>query len=159
MKKIFQYALCMAILLMTACESAPKNNSESQDIDLKGDLYEAEHFNITIAKGFNVMDIQGGVQAARGNNVIEVWVRGHNLSESTAEKQAQSMATRYDGTDPQVVQMLGLNFYCTSFEAFNNPQTICMAIKDGKQIQIGITGKGHVDNATLQGMKKSIVLK
>ncbi len=161
MKKNRYNALCMILMLLTwtSCDSAQKNNSDSGSVEIKGDLYEAEHFTMTIASGFNTMDIQGGVQASRGNDVVEVWVRGHNLSEDTAEKQAQSMANRYDGTNPQTVQMLGLKFYCTSFEVFNLQQTICIAIKDGKQIQVGITGRGHTENATLQGMRNSIAFK
>ncbi len=161
MKTICQNAIVMflTLLMVNACDSSNRNLSGKQLEDYQGNLHETEYFNITIAEGFNTLEIQGGVQASRGRDAMEVWVRGHNLNESTAENQAKTLARNYYGSEPEVVQMLDLTFYCTSFEAYNLPQTICTAIKEGMQVQVGITGKNHAENAKLQGMVKSISMK
>src|SRR6056297_3412511 len=107
-------------------ETNESNNSanETQQIaTIKGEAFETEDFSVTIADGFSKMTIEGGVQAYKGNDVIEIWVRGSNVPESEAKNATEQLSKANDGTEPQKTEKFGMDFYYTSFEAFGNPQT------------------------------------
>ena len=140
-------------------EEKETTNVPEQKSTIKGETYEAEDFTMTIAEGFSKMDIDGGVQAYKGKDVIEVWVRGFNNTETDAKNGAENLAKNHDGTEVEKIQKFGIDFYVTTFEAFGNPQTVYVGLINGKKIQIGIMGKDYQEDELLQGMFDSIIFK
>lgn len=162
-KRIIAFILVIALAaaLMTGCgssapQSASGNGTEPKTEAIKGETVETDHFTMTVATGYNKMDISGGIQAYQGSNAIEVWVRP---STQNAEEEAGKFAADYDGTDPEQVELFGLTFYTTTFTASGYDQTKYVAISDGNRIEIGITGADHENNKELQGMLNSISFK
>ena len=163
MKRIVGLALVisLAAALLAGCGSpVPQggsgNGTEPKTEAVKGETVETEHFTMTVATGYNKMDISGGIQAYQGSNAIEVWVRP---STQDAEKEAEKFAAGYDGTAPKQVELFGLTFYTTTFTASGSYQTKYVAVSDGNRIEIGITGADHENNKELQGMLNSINFK
>lgn len=154
-------AVSLAAALLTGCGgSAPQggsgNGTEPKTEAIKGETMETDHFTMTVATGYNKMDISGGIQAYQGSNAIEVWVRP---STQNAEEEAGKFAADYDGTAPEQVELFGLTFYTTTFTASGYDQTKYVAVSDGNRIEIGITGADHENNKELQGMLNSISFK
>ena len=92
-KRIMAFILVIVLIavLMTGCSSSvPQggsgNSTEPKTEVVKGETVETEHFTMTVATGYNKMDISGGIQAYQGSNAIEVWVRP-----STQNKELQGM--------------------------------------------------------------------
>ena len=162
-KRIMAFILVIVLIavLMTGCSSSvPQggsgNSTEPKTEVVKGETVETEHFTMTVATGYNKMDISGGIQAYQGSNAIEVWVRP---STQDAEKEAEKFAADYDGTGPEQLELFGLTFYTTTFTASGSYQTKYVAVSDGNRIEIGITGADHENNKELQGMLNSINFK
>ena len=157
MKKIVIILLSAISMAFFGCEKDYSGTEAGNEI--KGSKFENEFFSITVANGYTKMNIEGGVQVYKGYDIIEVSFRGTNMSENEAEIGANSLAKNYKGTTPVKTQLHGLWFYKTTIEVNNATQTVWLAIKNGKKINISITGKNHETNADLQGMFKTIVLK
>lgn len=162
-KRIIAFILFIALAaaLMTGCgSSAPQggsgNGTEPKTETIKGEPMETDHFTMTVATGYNKMDISGGIQAYQGSNAIEVWVRP---STQDSQKEAEKFAADYDGTDPEQVELFGLTFYTTTYTYSGSYQTKYIAVSDGNRIEIGITGADHENNKELQGMLGSISFK
>lgn len=154
--------LCLTIISCDKdkeTEEKGNTNEVKEETTIKGETYEAEDFTMTIAEGFSKMDIDGGVQAYKGNDVIEVWVRGFNNTEADAKNGAENLAKTHDGTEVEKIQKFGIDFYVTTFESFGNLQTVYVGLKNGKKIQIGIMGKDYQEDELLQGMFNSISFK
>lgn len=157
----FILVITLAAALLTGCDSpAPQdgngNGTEPNTEAVKGETVETDHFTMTVATGYNKMDINGGIQAYQGSNAIEVWVRP---STQNAEKEAEKFAADYNGTTPTQAELFGLTFYTTTFTASGSYQTKYVAVSDGNRIEIGITGPDHENNKELQGMLNSISFK
>lgn len=162
-KRIVGLALVIALaaVLLAGCGSpAPQggsgNGTEPKTEAVKGVAVETERFTMTVATGYNKMDIDGGIQAYQGSNAIEVWVRP---STQDAEEEAGKFAADYDGTTPEQLELFGLIFYKTMYTYSGSEQTKYIAVSDGNRIEIGITGADHENNKELQGMLNSISLK
>lgn len=168
MKKclIFVLLICLSCFILTGCdeEDSPTNNTDvpgeaAAAPKIKGEVFKTDDFEVIIADGFKKMDIDGGVQAYKSKDVVEIWVRGSGLDDAIAKSSCESLANRQKGSECQKIVKFGMDFYVTSFEAFGTPQTVYTAVKNGKKIQIGISGKDHENNETLQGMFESISFK
>jgi hypothetical protein len=157
MKKLFVILLSVISIALFGCEKDDSGTEAGNEI--KGSKFENEFFSIIVASGYTKMNIDGGIQIYKGYDIIEVSFRGTNMAENEAEIGANSLAKSYKGTTPEKTQLLGLWFYKTTIEINNTTQTVWLAIKNGKKINISITGKNHETNADLQGMFKTIVLK
>lgn len=158
-KSIALIILIICVIMTTACNQSSAGKNRKADEPVKGEMFENEFFSMAVAKGFEKMDIDGGVQVYKGNKFIEVSFRGFNQSDTEAETSANILANRYNGATPEKVDMLGLTFFKTVIIVNNTPQTVYLAMKGGKKINISIFGKGHENDGELQGMFQSIKLK
>ncbi len=137
--------------------NAPK--AQEKETTIKGEKFETDDFSMIIADGFSKLEIDGGVQAYKSYDMVEIWLRGYNNNENDAKSGAENLSKNYNGTEVQKTNLFGLDFYQTTIVVSGNPQTIYVGIKDGKKVQIGVAGKGHETNETLQGMFKTITFK
>jgi len=154
--------LCFSFVSCDKDKDTEETNTtkvQEKETTIKGEKFETDDFTMIIADGFSKLEIDGGVQAYKSNDMIEIWLRGFNNTENDAKNGAENLSKTYKGTEVQKTNLFGLDFYQTTFEAFGNPQTVYVGIKDGKKVQIGVAGKGHETNEILQGMFKSISFK
>lgn len=125
----------------------------------KGRYFETEYFTMFLADGYTEMAVNGGVQAYKGNNFIEIHVRGLNQTEADIEASIKILAKNYEGSDPEKTQLSGLSFLHSSIIAQGIPQDVYLAIMDGKKISITLSGKEHEKDEDLKVMFQSIKLK
>lgn len=127
---------------------------------ISGDRFETETVSMIIADGWDVMDINGGLQAYKGiSKAVEVWVRGTGLADDAGKKSMENFANNYDGTAVEEVEIFGLTFYSTTFEFSGMKQTKYGSVKDGQQIEITLAGEDHLEDEEIMGMFYSIELK
>ena len=167
MKKRFVMIVLCLIVLLCACnasvgQSVKPDASEqvSEDAPVaNGEVIETDKFTVTAAKGWEKMDILGGVQLYKGSLMFQVSVTGMNVTPEEDLAALQSLADQNSGTEIDEVSMLGLTFYRTYYTASSVDQAFYSAVKDGEQIHIQIGGSGFKDNADIAAMLDSLKLK
>lgn len=143
-----------------AGENGGTEAPEESRPEIAGERHETETVSMIVADGWEVMDITGGLQVYKGmSNVVEVWVRGSNMTEESVKAAIESFKENYDGSDIFEVQAHGMTYTATSFEFSGMSQTKLGAEKDGMQIEIGLGGEDHLNDETIMGMFDSIVFK
>ena len=125
----------------------------------KGRYFETEYFTMFLADGYTEMAVNGGVQAYKGNNFIEIHVRGLNQTEADIEASINILAKNYEGSAPEKVELFGQVFHHSYILAQGIPQDVYLAVKDGKKISITLSGKDHDKDEDLKVMFQSIKLK
>ena len=158
----------LALLLITAgCgstdEAAPAGENGEQAAaqpEIAGERHETDTVSMIVADGWDVMDIDGGLQAYQGmSRAVEVWVRGSGMSDDAARESIENFASSYDGTEVAETEMFGMTFYSTSFVFSGMEQTKYSAMKDGQKIEITLAGEDHQNDEEIMGMFHSINLK
>lgn len=149
--------LLFVILIVSGCGKS-KTSPDTNKL-IKGKYFETEFFTVFIADGYSEMPIHGGVQAYKGNNFIEMNVRGLNQTEADIEASINILAKNYEGSVPEKVEMFGLSFLHSSILAQGTPQDVYLAVKDGKKISITLSGMDHDKDEDLKVMFESIKLK
>jgi len=162
-------AMFVTMLLVSGCgskEAAPTGDPDAGDSPgtpvptISGDRFETETVSMIVADGWDVMDINGGLQAYKGiSKAVEVWVRGSGLADDAGKKSMENFANNYDGTAVEELQMFGLTFYSTTYEFSGMKQTKYGSVKDGQQIEITLAGEDHLEDEEIMGMFYSIELK
>ncbi len=160
----------VALMLIAGCGSddsaAPSESSgdapepAADQPSISGERHETDNVSMIIADGWEVMDIDGGLQAYKGmSRAVEVWVRGSGMSDDSARESIENFASSYNGTDVQEINMHGLTFYYTTFDFSGMVQTKFSAVKDGQKVEITLAGEDHLTDEDTQGMFSSIILK
>lgn len=127
---------------------------------LAGELYESDKFTITVANGWEAMDIDGGVQIYKmSGEAVQVYFRGSNMSETEPKTQAESQAKQYNGTDPQEVERWGKSWWTTTYTAMDMEQLKYLRIEAGQLVSVSAAGQDIAGNPDIQGMLESIVFK
>lgn len=164
-KRMLILLLCFCTLLLCACaantgkpdaQDAPEQAENAPAAD--GDVIETDGFTVTAAKGWEKMDIPGGVQLYKGSLIYQVSVTGMNVTPEEDLAGLQSLKDQYGG-EIEEVEMLGLTFYRLYYTAASVDQVFYSAVKDGEQIHIQIGGSGFADNADIAAMLDSLELK
>jgi hypothetical protein len=127
---------------------------------IEGTLHETERVSMIVADGWDVMDIQGGLQAYKGTSgAVEVTVRGSGMNDDAARTAIENFKEDYDGTDVMELEAHGMTFYTTTFTFSGMFQTKMSAMKDGEQYSITMAGADHLENDVFTGMVNSIEFK
>ncbi len=170
MKKIMCLfiVVCVALCLV-GCQSSAQTsiadnsqpqNEASQSAVSNGKTVENERFSILVPQGWEVMDVDGGVQIYKmSGEVFELHFRGLNMNDTEAQLQVESTAKQYDGTQPEQVGLLGKQFWTTTFTASNVKQVTNLCIEDGVMISVKYGGPDFEKNPEFQAILDSIVLK
>ena len=175
MKKISWFTVIVvvmiaAMLLVAGCgskDATPAGDSGSGDSPgaaavptISGERFETETVSMIVADGWDVMDINGGLQAYKGiSKAVEVWVRGSGLADDAGKKSMENFANNYGGTAVEEMEMFGLTFFSTTFEFSGMKQTKYGSVKDGQQIEITLAGEDHLEDEEIMGMFYSIEIK
>ena len=159
MKKYLAISICisLATILLLGCGKAKTTGGENKQT--KGKYFEADFFSMFIAEGYTEMEINGGVQAYKGNNFIEIHIRGLNQTNADIEASIHILAKNFEGTAPDKVNMFGQTFYHSSIIAQGTSQDVYLAVKNGRKISITLSGKDHEKDENLKVMIESIKLK
>ena len=94
--------LCLSFVGCDKEKEAEDNNTTKvpeQVTTIKGDRFETDDFSMIIADGFSKFEIDGGVQAYKSNDVIEIWLRGFNNTENDAKSGAENLSKTHKGTE------------------------------------------------------------
>lgn len=159
MKKFLQI-LAIAFVSALFAIGCGKSKTTTDDYrQTKGRYFESEYFTIFIADGYSEMAVNGGVQAYKGNNFIEIHVRGLYQTEADIEASINILAKNYEGSSPKKIEMFGHVFHHSHILAQGIPQDIYLAVKDGKKISITLSGRDHKKDEDLKVMFQSIKLK
>jgi hypothetical protein len=127
--------------------------------NVKGETYDTEKFSILAPEGWEKMDIPGGVQLYKGNDIMQVSVSGSNVTEAEDKALLEDMSKQYNGTALEEVIMFGVKFFKTSYTANGSDQTMYSGVRNGEQVKIQMAGKDHQNNEAIIAMLESISLK
>ncbi len=152
---LFIVIIC-ASMALCSCGRNAKNVSTKE---IRGKYCETEFFTMFIPDGFTEMAINGGIQAFKGLNFIEIHVRGLNQNEADVIASINILAKNYEGSAPDKLDILGLSFHHSSIVAQGVPQDVFLAVKDGKKVSITLSGKNHDKDENLKAMFDSIKFK
>jgi hypothetical protein len=127
---------------------------------LEGSTFETDKFSITVPKGWESMEVDGGVQLYKmSGEIIEVHYRGMNQNEGDDKQQVESVASQYSGTTPAEVELLGKTFWSTTYTASGVKQVSNLRIEDGVMLSIKCAGPGFDTNPEFTAILDSIVFK
>ena len=140
--------------------SATAAQSTAAAGSIEGELYESDKFSITVAKGWEAMDIDGGVQIYKNSGeAVQVYFRGSNMSETEPKTQAESQAKQYNGTTPQEVERWGKSWWTTTYSAMDMEQLKYLRIEAGQLVSVAAAAKDIEGNSDILGMLESITFK
>ncbi len=139
---------------------SPSENEAPQSAEPNGDMVDKETFSVLVPKGWEVMDVDGGVQIYKmSGEVFEVHFRGSNMNDTEAQQQAESTAKQYEGTQPELVELLGKQFWTTTFTAGGVKQVTNLCIEEGVMISVKYGGPNYETNPDFEAILDSITFK
>ncbi len=169
MKKTIALIITMFLIVMIAgCNSVsvtkPVDTTEptpEPTAEIKGEVYETEKFSLTVVTGWEKMDITGGIQIYKAltGEILQVQVIGHNVTEAEDKALLEALASTKNGTPLELLDLLGMKFYKTTFTASAVEQTYFSGVRNGEQVKIQITGKDFQDNKDINAMFNTLKLK
>ncbi len=115
---------------------------------IEGILCEGERFSVLAPKDWEIMEMtySDGFQLYKlSGEVIQIQYAGYNQRDDAAQKDVESFASRYSGTEPKEVEMLGKTFWMTIYEFNGAEQTLYARMEDGVKLTIQ-TAKGNYEN-------------
>jgi len=139
--------------------SEAAETTAAAESNVAGETYEIDKFSILVPTGWEKMDIPGGVQIYKGNDIMQVSVSGSNVTEAEDKALLEGMSKQYSGTALEEVAMFEMKFFKTSFTANGSDQTMYSGVRNGEQVKIQMAGKDHQNNEAIKAMFASIKLK
>jgi hypothetical protein len=125
---------------------------------LQGETYSADKFSIIVPAGWEVMDVDGGVQLYKSSGeIIEVHFRGENQSEDHAKQQVEENASTYSGTEPKETELMGKKYWTTTFTASGVEQTSYLRMEDGVMLSIKCAKGNYESDPEYAAILDSIV--
>lgn len=144
-----------------ATETAPGAAAKAPAV--AGEVKDTEFFHILVPRGWEFVDFgRGSLQVYNrgGTYMVEVKSQAVASDDKILESTLEMTRARYDGTPIERVEMLGLNFFKTTFTAHNRLTTMYTAgNKDGRKISITLYGPDHPTDPGIQAVLKSLVIK
>lgn len=144
-------------------EAAPSDSaapSEAAAESIEGELYESEKFSIIVAKDWEAMDIDGGVQIYKmSGEAVQIYFRGSNMSETEPQTQTESQSKQYNGTSPEEVERWGKRWWTTTYTAMDLEQLKYLRIEAGQLVSVAAAAKDIESDSDILGMLESITFK
>ena len=165
--------LVIGFVLIGACFTSCGQNADKQSgesavteeaaVNVPGEMTEVPGFRMLIPKGWekNYFEAGGSLQTYPPNwkYMVQVKKAGYNMSQADVDMNLNGLVDRYKGTAVKTVEMLGMTFKTSTFEANAQLQTMYFALKNGEMISITLMGPDHQTDPTVQAVFKSIELK
>lgn len=163
---IFSLLLVMLMSVLPGCSqgSTPDKTigpaTSSADVPtIEGTVFEAPGFTIVVPKGWESIKIDGGVQMFKGSDIVQVYIRGYNMTAGEDKGQTESNAKRYGGTQPEQIDIFGMKFWKTTYTAASVYQTSYLSMKNGQLVSVQIAGPDHDKNEAIKGILNTLKFK
>ncbi|MBE0642674.1 MAG: hypothetical protein IH600_01180 [Bacteroidetes bacterium] len=143
-------------------KNAADGSVTEQTTQVPGTLTETPEFTILVPEGWEASDFGGGAFQTynkSGSYMVEVRKAGVNMTEKDVESTLQALVTQYKGTPIKTVDMKGMKYFTSTYEANGRHQTMYNGLKGGAKISISLVGPDHETDPTIQGVLSSIVVK
>jgi hypothetical protein len=162
-----RWTFVILLLLSVGLQSCGKSAEQGADKDstkpsVPGTVKESAHFKILMPEKWQSSSFADGtiqVYNAAMTSMVEVKKAGYNMTEKDVEVLIGNLAKQYNGTPVEKVQVLGLTFYKTTYNAGSSHQTMYNALKGGAKISITLMGPDHEKDPTIQAVFASIEIK
>lgn len=126
---------------------------------IEGSTFDAQGFTIIVPKGWESVKIDGGVQMYKGSDIVQVYIRGYNMTAGEDKGQTESNSKRYNGTQPEQIDVFGMKFWKTTYKAASVYQTSYLSMKNGQLVSVQIAGPDHETNETIKGILNTLKFK
>lgn len=126
---------------------------------IEGSTFDAQGFTIVVPKGWESVKIDGGVQMYKGSHIVQIYIRGYNMTAGEDKGQTESNSKRYNGTQPEQIDIFGMKFWKTTYTAASVYQTSYLSMKNGQLVSVQIAGADHETNETIKGMLGTLKFK
>lgn len=164
--RTFMIGITLVAVGFTSCGQ----NTESKDGETAGEeatvagkMMDGPGFRMLIPEGWehNLFEAGGSLQAYTRDMKYAVRVSrsGYNMSQADIQTNLESILKVHKGTPIKTMEMLGLNFIYSTYDANGQYQTMYLALKDGQSIGIVLLGPEHQTDPTVQAVFKSVELK
>jgi hypothetical protein len=152
-----------ATVTTTSASAAQTSTAPTATTVLEARTYQAANFTLTIPKGWESIEIDGGVQLYKrfpsmSGEIFEVSFRGSGQQEDLAKQKVEELVKKHDGTTPESVDLFGLTFWTTSFRLTGVPQKHYYCVKAGVLITILYKGINFESNPVFKEILDSITL-
>lgn len=127
--------------------------------DIEGRTFDAQGFTIVVPKGWQSMKIDGGVQMYKDNDIVQIYIRGFNMTAGEDKIQTERNARQYNGTQPEQIDIFGMKFWKTTYTAASVYQTSYLSMKNGQLVSVQIAGNNHETNETIKGILGTLKFK
>lgn len=140
--------------------TAPSSSGNQASVPtIEGSTFDAPGFTIVVPKGWESVKVDGGVQMYKGNDIVQVYIRGFNMTAGEDKGQTESNAKRYNGTPPEQIDIFGMKFWKTTYTAASVYQTSYLSMKNGQLVSVQIAGADHDKNDTIKGILNTLKFK
>ncbi|MBL0174021.1 MAG: hypothetical protein IPP94_01945 [Ignavibacteria bacterium] len=161
---VYRLTMVMVVFLVAGLMSCGQQAGKGADTSsVPGKVKETKDFKILVPDGWEFTDFGNAVIQTynkSGTSMVEVRKAGFNMTDKDLEATQAMLVTQYKGTPLEKVDMLGLTFLKTTYDASSTHQTTYAALlKGGVKLSIGLMGAKHETDPTIQAVLKSIVLK
>ena len=155
-------AAFIATGLMSCGQTGDKKTESSEKLSVPGAVKESKHFTVLVPEGWQFSGFDDGtvqVYNTSGSYMLQAKRAGMNMNEKDLEMSISGIITQYKGTPVEKVEMLGLTFLKSTYDASGSHQTLYAALKNGEKISIQLMGPQHETDKTIQAVLQSLQLK
>lgn len=150
------------MIAMPGCSQGGTPSGTTNQANVKtieGSTFDAPGFTIVVPNGWESVKIDGGVQMYKGSDIVQVYIRGYNMTAGEDKGQTESNSKRYSGTKPEQIDIFGMKFWKTTYTAASVYQTSYLSMKNGQLVSVQIAGPDHGTNETIKGILNTLKFK
>lgn len=129
---------------------------------LEGERHEAEKFTVIAPEGWQITELDGGLQIARsGAELIRISFTGFNQAEDHAKLQVENMSKNNSESKVEEIEILGKTFWATIYKTASGSERGYYArIEDGGiMLKIETVNGSYKTHKEFTGIIDSIVFK
>jgi hypothetical protein len=117
-------------------------------------------FCVTVADGFETMDMIGGVQIYKQTGeMLQIQVDGEGMTQGDDIPILQSVNENYNGSGVREEELLGIDFHAISYTVSGVSQCMYTAVLGGKLVRIQATGESYDALPDIKKMVESVTFK
>ena len=167
MKKVMAILVFLsAMMLLLACggdKAAAVTVAKNENAVLAGKTYDCKYFTMTLVEGWDAGPLTFGMVNVLPKGKVSPGLyfkfEGDGNATGTAEGSINLMIQNYGGSPMENTTIAGTGFKTTTYTYSGMTQTMHVAYRNGTKITITIEGTNAKDNADIQSMLGTVVLK